>query len=489
MASMRTTGAVPRAALAACLVTSGLGAALGGCTLLRPGISRSAGALAPVPQAVPPGQPPGDVEAMLGEIDRGQLDRIVKTLAGFGTRHTLSDTTSPTRGIGAARSWIEAELRRYAGAPGARQELPLVVTREGHQQAPAGQRIPREVEIVNVVAELPGTMPEARARRYYVIGHYDSRVNDVMDAQADAPGANDDASGVAVVMELARVMSRRRYDATLVFMATAAEEQGLYGAKLHAAAARAAGLDVRAVLNNDIVGDPGSPRGGRYDRQIRVFSEGLPGAASPEQLAALRAAGVESDSPSRQLARAIAEVAAWQDTEVRPLLVFRRDRFLRGGDQTAFTELGVPAVRFTVVDENYDRQHQNVRSENGKKYGDLPEFVDATYLRGVARLNAAALAHLANAPSAPADVRILTQGLSTRTALRWSRPPEPDLAGYEVVWRETTSPTWQHVRDVGAVTETTLDLNKDNWLFGVRAYDKQGYRSPVTFPRVGRGGD
>jgi hypothetical protein len=149
----------------------------------------------------------------------------------------------------------------------------------------------------------------------------------------------------------------------------------------------------------------------------------------------------------------------------------------------------VPAVRFTVVDENYDRQHQNVRSENGKKYGDLPEFVDATYLRGVARLNAAALAHLANAPSAPADVRILTQDLSTRTALRWSRPPEPDLAGYEVVWRETTSPTWQHVRDVGAVTETTLDLNKDNWLFGVRAYDKQGYRSPVTFPRVGRGGD
>jgi Zn-dependent M28 family amino/carboxypeptidase len=290
------------------------------------------------------------------------------------------------------------------------------------------------------------------------------------------------------VMELARVMSRRRYDATLVFVATAGEEQGLFGAKLHAAAARAAGLDVRAVLNNDIVGDPRSPRGGHYDSQIRVFSEGLPAAASPEQLAQLRAAGIESDSPSRQLARAIAEVAAWQDTDVRPLLVFRRDRFLRGGDQTAFTELGMPAVRFTVVDENYDRQHQNVRKENGKQYGDLPEFVDATYLRGVARLNAAALAHLANAPSAPADARILTGGLSTTTALRWSRSPEPDLAGYEVLWRETTSPTWQHVRDVGTVTETTLDLNKDNWLFGVRAYDKQGYRSPVSFPRAG-GGD
>jgi hypothetical protein len=456
---------------------------LAGCAWLRPA-SSSPSSPPTGHQAVPPGEPPREVRDMLAEIDAARLEQTVAKLAAFGTRHTLSDTTSPTRGIGAARTWIEAELRRYASEPGARREEPLVVRRDGHQQAPDGRRIPREVEIVNVVAELPGTMPEARSRRYYVIGHYDSRVNDVMDAQSDAPGANDDASGVAVVMELARVMSRRRYDATLVFMATAAEEQGLYGARLHAAAARAAGQDVRAVLNNDIVGDPSSPRGGTHSRQIRVFSEGLPSQASPEAVGELRSTGAENDSTSRQLARAIAEVAAWHATEVRPLLVFRRDRFLRSGDHVPFNELGVPAVRFTVVDENYDRQHQNVRSENGKQYGDLPRFVDASYLRGVARLNAASLAHLANAPSPPPAPLILTTGLSEKTGLRWSRSPEPDVAGYEVVWRETTSPSWQYVRNVGAATETTLDLNKDNWIFGIRAYDRQGYRSPAAFPRA-----
>ena len=212
----------------------------------------------------------------------------------------------------------------------------------------------------------------------------------------------------------------------------------------------------------------------------------MPAAASGETLNELRSVGAENDSPSRQLARAIAEVAAWHATEVRPLLIFRRDRFLRGGDHTPFNELGIPAVRFTVVDENYNRQHQNVRTENGKQYGDLPQFVDGGYLAGVARVNAAALAHLANAPSAPPDARILTGGLSPQTALRWARSPEPDVAGYEVLWRETTSPFWQYVRDTGPKTEITLDLNKDNWLFGVRAYDKQGYRSPVSFPRPGR---
>ncbi len=454
-----------------------------GCAWLRPGSTSPISPPTPH-QAVPPGQPPSEVEAMLAEIDRARLQRTVETLAGFGTRHTLSDTTSPTRGIGAARTWIEAELRRYASEPGARSEQPLLVTRDSHRQPPA-RRVPQETEIVNVVAELPGSMPEARNRRYYVIGHYDSRATDVMDARSDAPGANDDASGVAVVMELARVMARRRYDATLVFMATAAEEQGLYGARLHANAARAAGHDVRAVLNNDIVGDPSSSRGAPYNRQIRLFSEGLPAQAEPEAITELRNLGAENDSSSRQLARAIVEVAAWHATDVRPLLVYRRDRFLRSGDHTPFNELGVPAVRFTVVDEHYDRQHQNVRVEGGKQYGDLPRFVDENYLQGVARLNAAALAHLANAPSAPPSPRIVTSGLSEQTALQWSRSPEPDVAGYEVVWRETTSPAWQYTRNVGPVTEITLDLNKDNWIFGIRAYDRQGYRSPVAFPRPG----
>ncbi len=438
------------------------------------------------PQNVPAGRPPAEVEAMLAEIDSGQVKRVVDKLVSFGTRHTLSDTSSPSRGIGAARGWIAEEMRRFAADPAARKEDPLTVTLETHRQSADGRRIPHDVDIVNVVAELPGSMPEARARRYYVIGHYDSRATDANDATSDAPGANDDASGVAVVMELARVMSRHRYDATVIFMATAAEEQGLFGARGHARAAKEAGLDVRAVLSNDIVGDPSSPRGPAQNRQIRVFSEGLPAAAGGEQVNEVRSVGAESDSPSRQLARSIAEVAAWHATAVRPLLIFRRDRFLRGGDHSPFNELGFPAVRFTVVDENYDRQHQNVRVENGKQYGDLPQFVDGDYLAGVARVNAAALAHLANAPSSPGDARILTAGLSTHTALRWSRSPEPDVAGYEVLWRETTSPFWQYVRDVGAKTDVSLDLNKDNWLFGVRAYDKQGYRSPVAFPRPGR---
>jgi Zn-dependent M28 family amino/carboxypeptidase len=463
----------------------GLHLAGAGCALLRPA-PKEMTSPPTLPQSVPAGQPPAEVASLLDEIDAAGMKRMVDKLAAFGTRHTLSDTTSESRGIGAARTWIEAELRRFAREPAARNDAPLEVTREAHQQKPDGRRIPREVELVNVVAVLPGSMPEARNRRYYVIGHYDSRVGDALDATSDAPGANDDASGVAVVMELARVMSRRRFDATLVFMATVAEEQGLYGARLHAKAVQAAGLDVRAVLNNDIVGDPSSPRGGPHSRQIRVFSEGLPAAASGEVLSELRSVGAESDSPSRQLARLIAEVSAWHATDVRPLLVFRRDRFLRGGDHTPFNEIGVPAVRFTVVDENYDRQHQNVRVQDGRQYGDLPQFVDGNYLAGVARVNGAALAHLANAPSPPLEPRLLTAGLSTKTALRWSRSPEPDVAGYEVVWRETTSPSWQHVRDVGPATEVTLDLNKDNWLFGIRAYDKHGYRSPVSFPRPGR---
>jgi Zn-dependent M28 family amino/carboxypeptidase len=447
-----------------------------GCALLVP--TRS-GPSSPATQAqnVPAGRPPAEVEGILGEINVATLKAVVDKLASFGTRHTLSDTSSPSRGIGAARNWIEAEMKRHPG---------LTVKQESHRQEADGRRIPQDTDIVNVVAELPGSMPEARARRYYVIGHYDSRATEANDATSDAPGANDDASGVAVVMELARVMSRHRFDSTLVFMATAAEEQGLYGARQHARAARAAGLDVRAVLSNDIVGDPSSSRGGPHRRQIRVFSEGVPAAATPEALNELRSVGAENDSSSRQLARSIAEVAAWHATDVRPLLIFRRDRFLRGGDHTPFNELGIPAVRFTVVDENYDRQHQNVRMENGKQYGDLPQFVDGNYLAGVARVNAAALAHLANAPSPPPDARILTAGLSAQTALRWARSPEPDVAGYEVVWRETTSAFWQYVRDLGAQTEVTLDLNKDNWLFGVRAYDKNGYRSPVSFPRPGR---
>lgn len=330
-------------------------------------------------------------------------------------------------------------------------------------------------------------MPEAADRHYYVIGHYDSRASDPMDADSDAPGANDDGSGTAVVVELARVLADAKLDATVVFMATAGEEQGLLGARAHAEAAAASSVDVRAVLSNDIVGDPTAPDGSRNDGHVRLFSEGLPSWLHDDALSELRLLSATSDGPSRQLARYIDEVGRWHGLSVVPQLVFRHDRFLRGGDHTAFNEHGFAAVRFTEVGEHYDRQHQDLRIEGDRTYGDRPEHVDETYLAGVARLNLAALVHLANAPSAPPQATIVATELTVDTTLRWAAAPEPDVAGYEVVWRATTDATWQHARDVGEVTEVTLPLHKDDWYFGVRSYDADGYRSPVRFPDVQRG--
>lgn len=440
---------------------------------------------APRADATPASPPPADVGLMLAEVSPANVKRTVDALAAFGTRHTLSDTKSTTRGIGAARAWIKAEMDRAAAESGRTGDDAVAVSFDAHVVPPDGRRVTREVEVVNVVAVVPGAMPAARARRYYVMGHYDSRATDPNDATSDAPGANDDASGVAAVLELLRVMSKRRYDATIVFMATAGEEQGLLGAHDQAKAARAAGLDVRGVLNDDIVGDPSSCCGGRpFDRSVRVFSEGLPAAATPEEAAELRKQGAENDSPSRALARYVAEVAAWQKTELAPLLVMRPDRVRRGGDHLPFLAAGFAAVRFTTVDETYARQHENVRVEKGTRYGDTPEHVDAEYLARVARLNGATLAHLANAPSSPADVVVLGEELSNDTPMRWSPSPEPDVAGYEIVWRATTSATWEHARDVGTATSSRLPTSKDDFFYGVRAYDAHGYRSPVAFARA-----
>jgi len=424
---------------------------------------------------------------LLAEISPSRLRATVDRLASFGTRHTLSDTTSPVRGIGAARSWLKSELERYAVESGRAGEETMHVRLDTHAVPPDGARLPHEAEIDNVIAELPGSLPAARARRYYVVGHYDSRASDPLDAASDAPGANDDASGVALVLELARVASKRQFDATLVFVATAGEEQGLYGAKLLAHEAQDAHEDVRAVLSDDIVGDPSLPAGGTDTAHVRVFSEGLPAAPSPEHVGEVRKLSSESDSASRELARFVVDTAHWQRLPVGPMLVFRPDRFLRGGDHLPFNELGFAAVRFTTVGETYARQHQNVRVEGGVQYGDTPEHVDAEYLAGVARVNAAALVHLANAPSEPGDARILVAELGTGSELRWSPSPEPDVAGYEVVWRETTSPVWQHVRDVGLATSAKLpDVSKDDAFLGVRAYDRTGYRSPVAFARAAK---
>ncbi|MEL7472295.1 MAG: M28 family metallopeptidase [Planctomycetota bacterium] len=458
---------------------------------------------ASVSLAEPP--PPGEgehavedaVETTVRRAAEGVSPRSLKSyvdhLASYTTRHTLSRLGPRAGEIGEARNWIETTFER--ATRGGRRDgvLRATITQEPHTIEPDGKRFLERIEIRNVVCVIPGSMPEAVERRYYAIAHYDSRASLPMDATSAAPGANDDASGVAVLLELARVLARERLDSTIILMATAGEEQGLFGARGHAEALGRGGYDIRAVLNNDTVGDPTGPGGRSAPTEIRIFSEGLPAALFKDEerlgtgVRALRRYASESDSPSRQLARYIAEVAerhSW--LPVKPRLVFRPDRYLRGGDHTAFNEQGFAAVRLTEVYEHYDRQHQDVREENGRMFGDTPDHVDPIYLAGVAQLNAATLIHLANAPTPPPETRIIVAGLANDTTLRWSPSPEPDVAGYEIVWRDTTAALWEHSLDVGDVNEHTLDLSKDNWIFGVRAYDAGGFKSPVSMPTAAR---
>ena len=417
------------------------------------------------------------VQDVLADVSPARLRADVDRLASFGTRHTLS-AVDGERGIGAARRWIAAEFERAAASSGRTGDDAVRVRFESHVQPATPPRIPRETEIVNVECVLPGRS----ARRVYFVAHYDSRATDPLDAESDAPGADDDASGVAALLEAARVLAPRRFAATIVLLAVAGEEQGLFGSKLHAAALRAAGAEVTAVLSDDIVGDPSGPDGTSFRDAIRVFSEGVPRAATPEEAKRIASLGGESDSPSRQLARYVRDVAEMEATRVRPRLVFRPDRFLRGGDHLSFQDQGFPAVRFTEVHEKYDRQHQDVRTEGGRGFGDLPEFVDAEYLADVTRLNVAVLAHLADAPAPPRDARVVAKELTNDTTLRWTKDALGGAAGYEIVWRATTSAHWDEARDVGLVGEATLPLCKDDWFFGVRAYDREGRRGLVAFP-------
>jgi hypothetical protein len=417
----------------------------------------------------------GELRAILRELDERRIEATVRKLASFGTRHTLSTQDDPNRGIGAARDWIFAEMNRYAERSGGRMSVEL----QSYVQQPAS-RIPVATRITNVIATLHGsTTPE---RVYVVSGHYDSRASDVMDATSDAPGADDDASGVAVAMELARVMATRRPSATIVFAAVAGEEQGLYGARHMAEQFKAAGADLQAMFTNDIVGSSKADDGTRDPRTIRLFAEGVPTSETPEQAATRRSIGGENDSSSRQLARFVRSVADNDATGMNVRVIYRRDRYLRGGDHIPFLELGYPAARFTEPHEDFAHQHQDVRVENGKQYGDLPEFCDYPYITGVAKVNAAAIWSLATAPGTPKGVGVRTDQLTNDTDLVWQRGTEPDLAGYEVVWRETTAPEWTHVIEVGDVTTAKVDLSKDNVFFGVRAVGKNGYRSPVAFP-------
>lgn len=442
--------------------------------------------------------PADELQAMLAEVSPARIEARIRKLVSFGTRHTLSDIGSDTRGIGAARRWITGELQACAKASGGR----LRVEEQAFVE-PAGPRVDQPTELMNIVATLPGR-GASKSRHLVVSGHYDSRNSDVMDSLGESPGADDDASGTAAVMELACVMARHQFDATLVFLAVPGEEQGLLGAAQWARDARAEGLNVEAMVTNDIVGSPRGDAGQVDPKRLRLFADGLDplvrllmaantnrlaGAADQQAIAAMQAellpllqAGGGEDLPTDQLGRHLKAAAEAAMPGFTVQLVKRRDRYLRGGDHIPFLERGYAAVRFTEPFENFAHQHQNPRTEAGVVYGDLPEFVDFGYVADVARANLAGLATLAWAPAPPKNARLDAGGLSNDSTLEWAASDDPEVAGYRIVWRDTDSAAWQQARDVGRVTRATLPVSKDNVVFGVQALSKKGYASLASFP-------
>jgi hypothetical protein len=420
---------------------------------------------------------------MLREVDPGRIQATVLRLTQFGTRHTASSQTDPVRGIGAATAWVFEQMQAIAATSSGR----MTVQKQTFVQ-PVSSRIPVPTTITNVIATLKGT---ASPERFYVVtGHLDSRVTDVLDFTSDAPGADDDASGVAVVLELARLFATRQFAGTLVFATVAGEEQGLYGSTFMAAQMAAAGADVQGMFSNDIVGASQAWDGTRPDpHTLRLFAEGVPTAVTPTQIALMQAVGGENDGVSRQLARFVRDVAPSDLTDMNIRVIWRRDRYLRASDHVSFQGHGYPAARFTEPRENFNHEHQNTQVVNGVQLGDLIQFVDFDYIARVAKVNGATLWSLATAPGTPKNVLIHAtappnfSGINT-TTLTWNANPESNLAGYEVVTRETTSPDWTNAIDVGSVTTVTLGIAKDNVQFGVRAVDQAGHRSPVAFPQV-----
>jgi len=407
-------------------------------------------------------------------VQVSRLQSTVETLVGFGTRHTLSDTRSNTRGIGAARRWVQARWLALAQECGGCIEVLML------GKTVTGPRIPQPTEVVNVVAIQRGTVEPNRV--VVMTGHIDSRASDVMDASIDAPGANDNASGVAAVMEAARVLSRHKLRSTIVYAALSGEEQGLHGGKILAEHAKAQGWQVVANLNNDIVGNTHGGSGVHDNRTVRVFSEGTKATETPQQANRRRYNGGELDSPSRNLARYMAALAERRMTNFKVEMVYRTDRYGRGSDQVEFLNAGFPAVRVTEAHEDYTRQHQDVRTENGVRYGDTVDGVDFPYLAQVTRLNAMTLASLANAPAPPKGVMI-EGAVTPHTTVKWQAVP--GAAGYRVWWRGTTEPHWRFNRAVAGGEATQLLLSHvviDDWFFGVSAVSADGYESPVVFP-------
>ncbi|HTJ26760.1 MAG TPA: M20/M25/M40 family metallo-hydrolase [Candidatus Limnocylindria bacterium] len=433
-------------------------------------IALTLGAVIPARADVP--VPPTDpaVAAALARISPAALRATDTRLVSFGTRSTFSEDSGPRRGVFAARAYLLARFRQIARTSGGR----MTVSLDSYTQKADGKRVPRDVVISSVIATLKGDDPSGRA--FVFSSHYDSRDSDDADGVHDAPGADDNGSGTAAVLEAARVLAALPVHATVIFACFDAEEQGLFGSAHFAQTLKAEHVDVQGDLNDDIVGASVGDDGVKRDDVIRIFSEALPVGAAPNRV---NVVGGENDSPSRELARYVKETSDAYVSDLHGMLIWRADRFLRGGDHESFNAQGFPAVRFTEPRETFAHQHQNVRVENGVQYGDLEQYVDFDYLAKVARYDAASLAALALAPAAP-KVSVVTHELTNDTTLTWDAVPR--AVRYEIVRRATTDPVWTSVQDAGDVTHVTLQASKDDWIFGVRSVDAQGHRSVAAFP-------
>ncbi len=425
---------------------------------------------------VPPSETPL-LHQLHDDVSADRIETDIKKLVGFGTRHTLSETQSDTRGIGAARRWIKAEFEKISADCGGCLEVFYV------SDTVSGNRIPAPTEVVSVVAIQRGTLDPDR----YVImsGDIDSRVSDPLNGVDDSPGANDNASGMAGTIEAARVLSKHKFAGSIAYMGLSGEEQGLFGGAIVAKHAQENGWRIKAVINNDMIGNIAGINGVIDNTTARVFSEGTRDVETPEEARIRRFTGGEVDSPSRNVARYIDRMADEYIPNLDTMMVYRLDRFGRGGHHRPFNEIGIPGVRIMETNENYNRQHQDLRTENGIEYGDVIEGVDFDYARKLTALNVVSLAGMAAAPPFPAKVEI-SGAVRPSTTLKWTRPEGQaagNLAGYKIYWRLTTEPQWTWSRYVGDVTEFTLEnVVIDNYFFGVASVAKDGFESPVVFP-------
>ena len=422
-----------------------------------------------------------DIEQMLKEVSTDSLQSYIRTLVAFGTRNTLSTQTNPKRGIGAARNWVLARFNEMAATSNGRLTAMIDTT----TLQPDGKRVDRTIILGNVVATLKGTDP-ADNRIFIISGHLDNMRTSPTDSIGDAPGADDDGSGTAAVMECARIMSKHGFPATLIFVAVSGEEQGLLGSTYMSEKAKKENWNIEAVLNNDIMGSNNSNETNIIDNnKVRVFSEGLPAYETEKTAANIRNLGLENDGKARQLARYVKEIGERYVDNLQVVMIYRNDRFLRGGDHTPYVQRGFAAVRITEMNENYTRQHQDVRTEKNINYGDLPEHIDFEYLRKNTCMNLANLASLSKAPPMPDSVKMEVRRLTNYTNLYWKAPKFGKLKGYYVLIRETTSAFWQR-KIFTTETEMRLPLSKDNYFFAVQAVNETGNESLPVVPLPGR---